>query len=451
MINPQIYNDEWTLDDQIGQAPHVADVGKIITSCTPPYVLGIHGDWGAGKTSFLRKLHLYLSGNSSGYDGAKAWCETHWGEDHARQANIEAIWFDAWHHQFEANPVTALLNEIRSHFTLSKRFVGNTAKYTYAALMSIDDLTKKIGISPEKIVKAGEKYERDQLSQPLPSQLCKDLLEQAITTLIGKKGNKRLVIFVDDLDRCMGQVAFRFLEALKVYFSISNCVFVLGIDVRHVRRAVAAELQNAGVIPETTDGSSAHKSELYAADYLSKMFQNVYYLPGMNSYDEYLSLLMDDNVLKEKELWMKTILDFKLLPSNPRKIKSFISGLTFYVNQLNPFLKDAEPDRNLALIFAYLKFMANDIYRILENDQDFWAPLVTFCRSGNANDHWALRKLTLPEIASAPASETDYQYESSFPDPADESLFRAAKLIREWNEGASPTEDEFKIYLLRGK
>jgi len=40
------HSDEPTFDDEIGHAPHVRDVGKKILSCKPPYVLGIHGDWG---------------------------------------------------------------------------------------------------------------------------------------------------------------------------------------------------------------------------------------------------------------------------------------------------------------------------------------------------------------------------------------------------------------------
>ena len=42
-----------------------------------------------------------------------------------------------------------------------------------------------------------------------------------------------------------------------------------------------------------------------------------------------------------------------------------------------------------------------------------------------------------------------YDYQKVFPDPADERLFRAARLIREWRGGESPTDDEFKLYLMQ--
>lgn len=125
MIQTKVYNDEPTLQDHVNHASHVIDVASIVTSCQPPYVLGIHGDWGAGKTSFLKKLHLCLSGKNSGYENAIELSSLMWGEDYKSPSGIETIWFDAWHHQFETNPVVALLNEIRTHFTLSQKFVAS--------------------------------------------------------------------------------------------------------------------------------------------------------------------------------------------------------------------------------------------------------------------------------------------------------------------------------------
>ena len=96
-------NDNWTLKDFIGHKHHIKAVSHIIESCEPPYVLGIHGDWGAGKTSFLRKLHLCLAGEDCGYDNAADEYNDLW-KDACKPINdIETIWFDAWHYQFENN------------------------------------------------------------------------------------------------------------------------------------------------------------------------------------------------------------------------------------------------------------------------------------------------------------------------------------------------------------
>lgn len=457
MSDTKIFNDDWTLEDQIDHCGHVESMAKVLLSCDPPYVLGIHGDWGAGKTSFLRKLHLYLSGEGCGYHKAKEFCEAHWGGEYKACEDVEAIWFDAWHYQFEQNPAVALLNEIRAHFTLSKNFLGKVEKLTYAALMSLDDLSKKIGASPSKIMAAGEKWEKENFAQPLPSQMVKDLMENAIESLLGDGGNKRLIIFVDDLDRCTGPVAFRFLEAMKVYFSLANCVFILGLDTRHIRRAVAAELKSAGIVPDMPDGTQQVQAELCADDYLGKIFQHLFHLPDDTAYKDYLKHLVEASGLADSQTWTDMISKFKLLPPNPRKIKSFVNGLSLYIDQLKKRIDsfnqgkegddEIELDQEFALIFAYLKINAHDLYRILVHEPDFWEKrLKEFCFSGEANKHWALEKLTPMEEAVPSGGEVGNTYESLFQDPSNESLFRVARLIR---EKETPTDDEFNLYLFR--
>ncbi|MEM7184326.1 MAG: P-loop NTPase fold protein [Spirochaetota bacterium] len=445
-----ILNDKWTLADDIQHGKYVKEVTNIIQSCEPPYVLGIHGDWGSGKTSFLRKMHWYLAGSETGYESPISYREK-WGKDFQEDSQLETIWFDAWHYSFEDTPAVALLNEIRSHFTLKQRFSMNAKKFAYTALMTLDDLMGKLKSFSiaENAESALNKWDKKYHTQPLPSQMIKVLMEKSIDTLLNADKDddtadnapkKRLVIFVDDLDRCNGPVAFKLLEALKIYFSIDNCVFVIGMDVRHVRRAVAAELKIKGMIPATEN------VEIYAADYLNKMFQYVFYLPVIPNYKEYLKILMQQSELKaDLEIWIDRIEYFKLLPLNPRKIKSFIGSLSFFVKRLLTHNPNLEIDIQLTLIVLYLKLYANEVFRILKEEYDFWDKLILYCRKLETSDIKALEKLTHPQKVKSLEGEGDVQLESAFHDPAYEGLFRATRLIADYGR---PAKDKHSIYLV---
>lgn len=52
MGKDKIQSDEYTLYDKIEHAPHVKNVGDMVCDCRPPYVIGIHGNWGGISVDF---------------------------------------------------------------------------------------------------------------------------------------------------------------------------------------------------------------------------------------------------------------------------------------------------------------------------------------------------------------------------------------------------------------
>ncbi|MCP3959589.1 MAG: hypothetical protein GY719_17205 [bacterium] len=57
-----LHDDEPTLDDQLDRTELIDQVCEMVACGKPPQVLGVHGDWGSGKTSFLHQLQWRLTG-----------------------------------------------------------------------------------------------------------------------------------------------------------------------------------------------------------------------------------------------------------------------------------------------------------------------------------------------------------------------------------------------------
>ena len=390
MTDTLFHPDEPDLFDLVCHKHDVEQLGRLIRGGQPPFVVVINGDWGSGKTSFLKKLHLYLAGEESGIEKASERTKELW-PDRDEDENLETIWFDAWRYQRESQPVIALLQEIRTHFTWKQQLVGETKKLLFSALMSLDELAKKIGFEISKIQDAGERWERSQLADPLPAQLVRELMEQAIDVLIkdGKgdqnQSRDRLIIIIDDLDRCQGHVAFRLLEAIKVYLSTKNCVFVLGLDWQNTRKAVAAELLDAGLIHVAGESSedSAKVGEkraslIEATEYLSKLCQHVYPLPTLTDTSDYVRSLFCKQGEKQPiaifrkdafhvnvdkpnepidERWVDILSMPRLLPNNPRRIKNFINALAIYLGSLRKVYRDSvQPGKHLAFSHGHCDY-----------------------------------------------------------------------------------------------
>ena len=125
---------------------------------------------------------------------------------------------------------------------------------------------------------------------------------------------RRLVIFVDDLDRCTDEPTVRLLEAIKLYLQTRNCVFVFGMDASAARRAIARQLPHG-------------REE--AQEYLEKLFQAVVHVPVPSDRTVFLRALLDDPAFADADLGVNELVQLvdALVEPNPRKLKNFIGGL----------------------------------------------------------------------------------------------------------------------------
>ena len=50
--------------DLLGVVPYAQKLAEFISTVTPPFTIGIYGEWGSGKTSFVNFVHHFLSTSS---------------------------------------------------------------------------------------------------------------------------------------------------------------------------------------------------------------------------------------------------------------------------------------------------------------------------------------------------------------------------------------------------
>jgi hypothetical protein len=423
-----IKNDEPVYEDALGYYAKVRNVGHRILGCSPPYVIGICGSWGAGKTSFLKMLWAYMGGEVERPDGklkliSDAEHEAWFGESRndfdrlradasGNRRKIELVWFNPWQHQFEASPLVALLNEIRQHFSVTRKLFNHAGKLadvtTHALLNSMGEIARSFKLPTARVVlERGREYEDENFLTALGSQRFRDFFESAIKQITHGRG--LLVIFIDDLDRCEGEVAYRLLESLKLYLNARNCVYVLGLDQQHLESSIARALTGERELWE-------HRPK--ARDYLSKMFQSNFHLPVPSQTRQYIESLLafdEDGDFREQ---LQTLFNFNKkhlpllvetldenLPHNPRKIKSFISSWKLYLDALQG--AGLALDWRLTLILQYLAHFEEPLFRRIEQALDFYNDeLVPYCKTGYTN-HPLFSGLELPYVKQAMASESD--------------------------------------------
>ena len=472
-----MHNDEPALLDTLERGRLIEEVGEAIARCKPPQVFGVHGDWGLGKTSFLHQVQWYLTGDCPQQPEAVT-------EEMKKQAKdveadvpaqkygvykaaVQAVWFDAWRYQNEAAPVVALLHEMRAQLSWGSRAVRATSRnakvLVRGALLSMEGATKKIGLQYSRFHQANREWETENLASALPSHTLREHLRAAVAQLLPRKlaglPPPKLVVFIDDVDRCEPEAAYRLLEGLKIYLTLDNCVFVLGMNQKAIEEAIAK-----GIRTENGDDPT-----MRAAAYMEKLCQNVWRLPAVRRPEQLLYDLLASTVDSSAvRSCIKRAVEepaHSYLPSNPRRIK----GLANLIGRLAPRLpmpnQEVEPDDPQAIVEAQLLVIVAcihqfhpDLYVRWEADSALYDKIRIWCEAVETRDDGItrpseepslsfLQSLTLPlqRATPEPTGSAPEDYESTFPDPTRANVFWIQSMIL--HLGRQVASHRFERYL----
>ena len=308
-VTANAINDAATLQDEIGFEPYVNALSKMIVhkNTQTPLVIGLYGPWGSGKTSFMKQVDAQINKNELINNGGNK------SEDVNR-----SIFFEAWQYQNTKNLSGALLFDIlkelenksfwRSAFYRIKNafrqfnvaavmwnlllialivyFINYLDDWMYLAGLPliglflnkeshefIRGLKVPMGIDISKLLRTN-----DDSMQTTALHDFKPELERVINSFVPKGG--RLVLYIDDLDRCVPSQVVSILETLSVLFESDKCVFVLGIDRPKVIRAIEAHYE---VIADKTNGALEGDEKKYGEAFLEKIIQLGIVVPVLNS------------------------------------------------------------------------------------------------------------------------------------------------------------------------
>jgi hypothetical protein len=227
-----------------------------------PLTIGIHGPWGGGKSTILGLLETELQGDAHVVVRTNPW-------EYDDQSDVKGTL------------IAQVLGDLEERFREDQ---GVTDK--------IADLFKRISWSRATLALAKGaltmQWEIDTLVDaftPRKKETAETMagFREAFGALVDQLPRvDRVVVLVDDLDRCLPQAVMATLEAIKLFLSVKKMVFVIAADQEMVRHAIAASL-----------GASS-RSERFAQRYLDKIVQLPVSLPRLAPYEAeaYIGLLL---------------------------------------------------------------------------------------------------------------------------------------------------------------
>ena len=264
-----------------------------------PASIGIYGDWGSGKSSLM-----YM-------------CKKRLEQDDKK---IKCLVFNGWLFESYDDAKSAILGSILDEISKQKGLSQKAKNVLKALYKSVDKfklikkgiktgadlfLTGGIGIisdmAIDSVVKQlqgkGEEVDASAIKTAIDDELNnKELREdirkfqQEFEKLLEATKISRLVVFIDELDRCSPNTILDTLEAMKLFMFHGNVAFVIGADERHISYAINSKYKEI-------EGSQISIGK----EYLEKLIQYPIRIPKLNE-DEveiYISCLLFQEELSE--------------------------------------------------------------------------------------------------------------------------------------------------------
>ncbi len=281
-------------------------IENAIELADPPFTMGLYGSWGTGKTCLLKRAKDGLIKN--GY---------------------KVVWFDAWKYENEPNLLWPLLKKLQ--LTAPEDIKKESLKlFKSVGKCALDlGLRSAIAIGSAGTISYGIEDVKKQLEEEdsaLDSYvdeialLEKEFNEYVDLLLKGTK-QKKLIVLIDDLDRCTPENMVALIEGIKLFLHTGKCIFVYALDKKVVSEAVTRKYEGM----ENFDGER----------YLEKIFEFSFKIPPPK--ESQLDSISYNHSLLFKE--MQIIDDTgnksfsKLLKvsnkDNPRIVKRFLNKLIF--------------------------------------------------------------------------------------------------------------------------
>lgn len=256
-----------------------------------PVTIGVFGGWGQGKSSLIRMIQQRLADND----------------------DVLCVTFNGWLFESYDDAKSALmetiLESIRAERTTSgkakdliRRLSDRIDWFRAMSLAGKGALTVGLagadgGVSAASFLSGlsstletpGEEDEGADRAMD-PTQTVRGFREDFID-LLDETEIDTLVVFIDELDRCLPNAVVETLEAIRLFLFVERTAFVIGADEDLVEQAVSQRFRHEG-----REGS-------FATRYLEKMIQIPFRIPpmGEQEIETYMNLLFTKLLTDEED------------------------------------------------------------------------------------------------------------------------------------------------------
>ena len=312
-----MWSDIETDKDLLGFSVHanlIKDV--VVNGRNLPITIGLYGDWGSGKTSVLKLLEKQLEEDNDSiviyFDG---WAFESFD---AKLALIQGIVEELERSEKFKEKVKDKVDDIKEAFSKLKKSISwmRVLKVTAKSAIPVLSAPMTGGASVIPLLISAFKENREDLTDILTGDKAEEFLRNVLgsdkddkkyaavrdfrkdfTDLIKKSKYEKVIILIDDLDRCLPRHIIDNLEAIKLFLNVPGTAFVIAADEYIVSNAIKSEYRSL-----INASEQDNKGYDIGNAYMEKFIQLPYRLPSLSNkeVETYVNLLFCQSELTQE-------------------------------------------------------------------------------------------------------------------------------------------------------
>ena len=274
--------------DLLGRNQQLSYFYNLLLAQKGASTIAVDGKWGSGKTFFIKQSTMVINAKKPVSIIEKEKREKILSKlfltesDNYDDCNL-AIYYDAWENDNDTDPIVSLVYEIAKQLGMTYTFDPDTDFFKLGgAVLDVFSGKNLKGIIEN--LKSDNPLSKFKEQKALEEKL-KDFFSEALN----ERGN-RLVVFIDELDRCRPDTILDTLEAMKLFMFKGKVAFVIGADERHISYAVKSKFKDI-------EGIQINIGK----EYLEKLIQYPVKIPRLSSdeVETYISCLLLQSELEK--------------------------------------------------------------------------------------------------------------------------------------------------------
>ena len=265
----------------IGRNQYVATFLEMLDNVDENFTIFINGDWGTGKTFLVKQIYTlltyyneYIKEELKGYNTQlDQVLQKDSFKDLKLEKNFVPIYYNAWNNDSHIDPINSIIFNIIKEHDILKDYQKESSDVIDKIASVLDMANIWSNGSVKELVSTFKR--KDIIPEITTMENLKETLNLLLDKLLVERGDK-LVIFVDELDRCNPIYSIKLLERIKHFFDHENIIFVFSVNENELTNTI----------------SNYYGQNFDSHRYLNKFFDISIDLPKVNisNYMEYLGI-----------------------------------------------------------------------------------------------------------------------------------------------------------------